>query len=158
MDKKIIVGKIYGQDIILYTLSGVFTVTVGGVEFNDMTLPGIVRQVEISDIVVMDEKVLYKDSVGCVKHRIIKRLDAEGTYFYDENNNQKSLVDAYPNTTKNRETFDKMKHVNDEGWAIIRKSERMVKELESYPKDHFKKILQKALDEKIKKIKERRTD
>ena len=152
MNKQIKVGKIYGQDIVLYTLTGVFNVTVGGVEFSDTSLMRLVNKVENSDIVVLDEKILYKSSTDTVETKTIKRLDSYGQYFYDEYNRQNGLSNAYPITELNQQVFKKMRQTSDSGWKLIRKADRMVEDLEKFPKNHFSNILQKVLDERMKKL------
>lgn len=152
MDKQIKVGKIYSQDIVLYTLTGVFNVTVGGVEFSDTNLMRLVNKIENSDIVVLDEKILYKSSTDTVETKTIKRLDSYGQYFYDECNRQNGLSNAYPITELNQQIFKKMRQTSNSGWKLIRKADRMVEDLEKFPKNHFSNILQKVLDERTKKL------
>ena len=152
MNKEIKVGKIYGQDITLYTLSGIFTVDIGGIEFTDSSLNRLVNKVENSEMVILDKKVLYEDSLHGIEYKTIKRLDPNGTYFYDERNNQQHLDNVFPDTTYNKEIFKEMKKQKDAGWKLIRGADAMAKNLEPFPKDFFLKIVEKNLKDRMEKL------
>lgn len=150
MIEKINIRKIWGQQVVFFTFSNDFYVKFGNVEFRDTQLDHLIKKVQMSEIIVLDEEVYYKTSLGYEKKKIIQ-LEHFGEYFYSDDGRQERLESCFPITKENEQIMEEARIMKDKGWELIRKSDSLIdSKLQIFPKNHWIKLL----DKKIKEYKE----
>ncbi len=147
MNEPIKIRKIWGQQVEFHPIDDTFYVKFGDIEFREPQLDHLIKKVEMSQIILLNEEVYYKTSMSYEKKKII-RLEHWGEHFYDEGGHQCSLEDCFPITKENEEVMDEAQKMNDKGWELIHKSDRIKDEkLQKFPKNHWKKVLDKKIKE-----------
>ena len=147
MNEPIKIRKIWGKQVEFHPFTNMFYVKFGDKEFREPQLDHLIKKVEISQIILLDEEVYFKTVSGYEKKKIV-RLEHFGEYFYDEDGRQQRLESCFPITKENEKVMDEAQKMNDEGWNLIRKSDRIKDErLQKFPQNHWKKVLDKKIKE-----------
>lgn len=150
MNEKINIRKIWGKQVEFHPFTNMFYVKFGDKEFREPQLDHLIKKVEMSRIVLLDEEVYYKTSMGYERKKII-RLEYFGEYFYDKDGRQHRLEDCFPITKENEQVMDESQKINEEGWKLIHKSDRIKDEkLQKFPQNHWKEVLDKKIKEYVK--------
>jgi hypothetical protein len=123
-----------------------FYVTIGGLEFKDSSLLRLVSNIEHSEIVLLNEDVLYHGSLRFEKTKMV-RLESNGKYFYDGRESQCSVENVFPLTEKNEKLLEEYERIKNEGWKLIRQADSVIPKLDKFEKDHFQKVIDKRLQE-----------
>jgi len=141
------IRKIWGQQVVFFTFSKEFFVKFGDKEFRDTQLDHLIKKVEMSQIIMLNEEVYYKDSMRFDKMKIV-RLEHFGEFFHDEFGNQHRLEDCFPITKENEDVMKEAQKIHDDGWELIRKSDSIKDEkLHKFPKNYWNKVLEKKIKE-----------
>lgn len=140
---KVIIGKIWGEDLEFHPFTGNFYVKIGGIEFRHENYNRLIEMVNHSDIILLNQEALRSDSVSGVQKTKIVRLEYWGSNYYDEENRQHSIDSVYPITKKNKDILDAWKKEKEKGWELIRNSDMLLFELERFPKGYFENIIKK---------------
>jgi len=147
MNEPIKIRKIWGKQVEFHPFTNMFYVKFGDKEFREPQLDHLIKKVEMSQIVLLDEEVYFKTISGYEKKKIV-RLEYFGEYFYDDAGRQQRLEECFPITKENEKVMNETQKMNNEGWNLIHRADRIKDEkLQKFPPNHWQRVLDKKIKE-----------
>ena len=148
MIKPIRIRKIYNKyPVEFHPFTGMFYVKIGDVEFRDSQFNLLLKKVEMSNLIIIDEDVYYKTTMGFEKKKVA-RLEYFDRYFYDEDGKQNNLEDCYPLTEHNRKVMSEFEKIKEKGWNMICSADAILKEgLQPFGDKYWEAVMDRKVKE-----------
>ena len=148
MNEPIKIRKIYKKyQVEIHPFTGMFYVKIGDKEFRDSQFNLLLKMIEMSNLIIINEDVYYKTTMGFEKKKVV-RLEYFDRYFYDEDGRQNNLEDCYPLTEHNRKVMNESEKIKQKGWDMIHNADVMLKEgLQPFGDKYWEHVMDRKVKE-----------